>query len=106
MSLGYGIRFFQDGGRELWPRPGVRFVAVTDLPSCHAVFAWSAARPLAPTTAALLRLLRRYARPTDLEALREANRRWTRRARGAAATPTPGTAVGRSPSTLDTPHRT
>ncbi len=37
VGLGHGIRFISESCRALMPRPGVRYVAVTDLPPCTAV---------------------------------------------------------------------
>ncbi|MFJ6992768.1 LysR family transcriptional regulator [Streptomyces sp. NPDC003090] len=75
-SLGHGIRFIPEGCLHLMPRPGVRFLTVTDLPPCTAVLAWPAARPVTPAFTSLLRLLRAHARTTDPETLRATGRRW------------------------------
>ncbi|WP_019891794.1 LysR family transcriptional regulator [Streptomyces purpureus] len=75
-GLGHGIRFIPEGCLHLMPRPGVRFVPVTDLPPCVPVLAWPAARPLTPAFGSLLRLLRAHARTTDRETLRKTGRRW------------------------------
>ncbi|UKY54848.1 LysR family transcriptional regulator [Streptomyces inhibens] len=75
-SLGHGIRFVSETCLDLMPRPGVRFVAVTDLPPCTAMFAWPASRPVTPAFTTLLRLLRNHARTTDPDTLRKSNRRW------------------------------
>ncbi|WKX72344.1 LysR family transcriptional regulator [Streptomyces sp. XD-27] len=75
-SLGHGTRFITESTLALMPRPGVRFVPVTDLPPCTAVLAWPAARPVTPAFGSLLRLLRAHARTTDPETLRKSNRRW------------------------------
>ncbi|CAL9675635.1 Hca operon transcriptional activator HcaR [Streptomyces sp. enrichment culture] len=44
VSLGHGIRFVSDSCRVLFPRPGIRYVDVVDLPPCSAALAWSATR--------------------------------------------------------------
>ncbi|MCP9958037.1 LysR family transcriptional regulator [Streptomyces sudanensis] len=64
VGLGHGIRFIPASCRQLMPRPGIRYVAVSDLPPCHAVLAWSASRPAPPALAALLRVLRARTRTT------------------------------------------
>ncbi|MFF8289491.1 LysR family transcriptional regulator [Streptomyces sp. NPDC016309] len=50
-----GIRFVSAACRELFPRPGVRYVDVADAPLCTAVLAWSSARRDTPEVAALRR---------------------------------------------------
>ncbi|GAA4902195.1 hypothetical protein GCM10023237_21890 [Streptomyces coeruleoprunus] len=75
-SLGHGIRFIPESCLDLMPRPGVRFITVTDLPPCTAVLVWPASRPPTPAFSALLRVLRAHARTTDRETLRKTNRRW------------------------------
>ncbi|WP_241518911.1 LysR family transcriptional regulator [Streptomyces sp. CB03238] len=52
---GRGIRFVSAGCRELFPRPGIRYVDVPDAPVCTAVLAWSSARRDTPEVAALRR---------------------------------------------------
>ncbi|WP_229840524.1 LysR family transcriptional regulator [Streptomyces roseolilacinus] len=64
VGLGHGIRFIPASCRHLMPRPGVRYVPVSDLPPCHAVLAWPAARPAPPALAPLLRVLRDRTRTT------------------------------------------
>ncbi|MEU3448583.1 LysR substrate-binding domain-containing protein [Streptomyces thermolilacinus] len=66
VGLGHGIRFISGSCRHLMPRPGVRYVAVSDLPPCEAVLAWPAGRPAPPALAALLRVLRSRTRCTDV----------------------------------------
>ncbi|MET8567526.1 LysR family transcriptional regulator [Streptomyces sp. NPDC004783] len=61
VSLGHGIRFISESCRALMPRPGVRYVAVTDLPPCTALLAWPATRPSPPALVHLRRLLRERA---------------------------------------------
>ncbi|MGW1374353.1 LysR family transcriptional regulator [Streptomyces sp. NPDC002446] len=61
-SLGHGIRFVPESCPELMPRPGIRYLPVTDLARCTAVLAWPAGRPVSPALGSLQRLLREYAR--------------------------------------------
>ncbi|MCA6091430.1 LysR family transcriptional regulator [Streptomyces sp. SCA3-4] len=62
VGLGHGIRFISESGRDLMPRPGVRFIAVTDLPPCTALFAWPASRPASQALTSLLGALRSHLR--------------------------------------------
>ncbi|MFJ4322677.1 LysR family transcriptional regulator [Streptomyces tricolor] len=62
VGLGHGIRFISESCRALMPRPGVRYVAVTDLPPCTAVLAWPASRRPTAALGSLLSLLRGHAR--------------------------------------------
>ncbi|MGK5732247.1 LysR family transcriptional regulator [Streptomyces sp. URMC 124] len=64
ISLGHGIRFISERGRRLMPRPGIRFVAVTDLPPCTALLAWPASRPASPAFGSFLHVLRAHLRTT------------------------------------------
>ncbi|MFD0418358.1 LysR family transcriptional regulator [Streptomyces sp. NPDC127108] len=75
-SLGHGTRFITESTLALMPRPGVRFVPVSDLPPCTALLAWPTTRPLNSGFSSLLRLLRAHARTTDEDTLRKSNRRW------------------------------
>ncbi|MFE1773988.1 LysR family transcriptional regulator [Streptomyces sp. NPDC059008] len=68
VSLGHGIRFLSEGCLDLMPRPGIRYLAVTDLAPCIAVLAWSAERPRSPALSSFQMLLRDYADTI--------NRRW------------------------------
>ncbi|GAA2493476.1 LysR family transcriptional regulator [Streptomyces gobitricini] len=52
---GHGIRFVSASCRELFPRPGIRYVDVSDAAVCTAVLAWSSARRDTPEVAALRR---------------------------------------------------
>jgi DNA-binding transcriptional LysR family regulator len=54
---GHGIRFVSASCRELFPRPGIRYVDVPDAPACTAVLAWSSARRDTPEVAALRRAM-------------------------------------------------
>ncbi|WP_431042458.1 hypothetical protein ACQUSR_11415 [Streptomyces sp. P1-3] len=58
------------------PRPGIRFLPVTDLTPCTALLAWQATRPLSPAFGTLLRVLRAHARTTAEEGLHSTNQRW------------------------------
>ncbi len=60
-GLGHGIRFISESCRALMPRPGVRYVAVTDLPPCTAVLAWPASRRPTAALRSLLSLLHGHA---------------------------------------------
>ncbi|MGW8376975.1 LysR family transcriptional regulator [Streptomyces sp. ODS28] len=53
IALGEGIQFVPSVARELYPRPGVSYVEVTDLPPCTAVLAWLPERRDDPRVAAL-----------------------------------------------------
>ncbi|MEV5238442.1 LysR substrate-binding domain-containing protein [Streptomyces cinnamoneus] len=64
VSLGHGIRFISESGRDLMPRPGVRFIAVTDLPPCTALLAWPASRPASPALTSFLAAIRSHLRTT------------------------------------------
>ncbi|GHC45357.1 LysR family transcriptional regulator [Streptomyces cinnamoneus] len=75
-SLGHGTRFITESTLALMPRPGVRFVPVTDLPPCTALLAWPVSRPRTAAFDSLLRLLRAHARTTDEDTLRRTGRRW------------------------------
>ncbi|GHG68846.1 LysR family transcriptional regulator [Streptomyces griseocarneus] len=44
VGLGQGVAFVAGTASDLFPRPGIRYVEVTDLPPCSAILAWSAAR--------------------------------------------------------------
>ncbi|MGX5185865.1 LysR family transcriptional regulator [Streptomyces avermitilis] len=55
VSRGHGIRFVSVACRELFPRPGIRYVDVIDAPPCTALLAWSAERRDAPGVVALRR---------------------------------------------------
>ncbi|MEV3988656.1 LysR substrate-binding domain-containing protein [Streptomyces sp. NPDC049837] len=57
VSRGLGIRFVSASCRELFPRPGIRYVDVPDAPVCTAVLAWSSARRDTPEVAALRRVV-------------------------------------------------
>ncbi|WFB07637.1 LysR substrate-binding domain-containing protein [Streptomyces sp. LX-29] len=75
-SLGHGTRLITESSLALMPRPGVRFVPVTDLSPCAALLAWPASRPVSPAFDAILALLRAHARTTDEDTLRRTGRRW------------------------------
>ncbi|MEU4497518.1 LysR substrate-binding domain-containing protein [Streptomyces sp. NPDC023998] len=75
-SLGHGIRFISESCRALMPRPGVRYIAVTDLRPCTAVLAWSASRPLTPALSSLQRLLRNHSRTKDTQTPLNTNGGW------------------------------
>lgn len=55
VSRGHGIRFVSAACRELFPRPGIRYVDVSDAPPCTAVLAWAASRRDTPGVVALRR---------------------------------------------------
>lgn len=55
VSQGHGIRLVSSACRELFPRPGIRYVDVADAPTCTAVLAWAGARRDTPGVAALRR---------------------------------------------------
>lgn len=75
VSQGYGIRFVSASCRELFPRPGIRYVDVTDAPMCTAVLAWTAARRDTPEVVAL----RRAAGAIVKSAGSDPNPRWSTR---------------------------
>ncbi|MEG3630746.1 LysR family transcriptional regulator [Streptomyces poriticola] len=52
---GNGLRLVSAGCRELFPRPGVRYVDVADAPPCAALLAWAAPRRDTPGVVALRR---------------------------------------------------
>ncbi|OEJ95181.1 hypothetical protein [Streptomyces thermolilacinus] len=66
VGLGHGIRFISGSCRHLMPRPGVRYVAVSDLPPCEAGarLACRASGPARPHGAAAV--LRARTRCTDV----------------------------------------
>lgn len=53
VGRGHGMCFLPAAVSRLYPRPGVAYVEVTDLPSSTAVLAWSPANRERPTVAAL-----------------------------------------------------
>lgn len=53
VARGDGLRLVSGACRELFPRPGVRYVDVADAPPCAALLAWAGARRDAPEVAAL-----------------------------------------------------
>ncbi|MFE3497929.1 LysR substrate-binding domain-containing protein [Streptomyces sp. NPDC059169] len=55
VSRGHGMRFVSAACRELFPRPGIRYVDVSDAPPCAAVLAWTTARRDTPVVVALRR---------------------------------------------------
>ncbi|MDH2387949.1 MULTISPECIES: LysR family transcriptional regulator [Streptomyces] len=55
VAQGAGLRLVSASCRELFPRPGIRYVDVSDAPPCAALLAWAAARRDAPGVVALRR---------------------------------------------------
>lgn len=55
VAQGEGLRLVSASCRELFPRPGIRYVDVADAPPCTALLAWWAARRDAPGVVALRR---------------------------------------------------
>ncbi|MGW1374392.1 LysR family transcriptional regulator [Streptomyces sp. NPDC002446] len=76
VSMGHGIRFVPESCRDVMPRPGVRYITVTDLSPCIGLLAWSAARQPTPALKTLQHLLREHTRPTDRDTL-ITNKRWS-----------------------------
>ncbi|WP_267241871.1 LysR family transcriptional regulator [Streptomyces sp. PR69] len=55
VARGAGLRLVSASCRELFPRPGIRYVDVLDAPPCTALLAWATARRDAPGVVALRR---------------------------------------------------
>ncbi|WP_149181915.1 LysR substrate-binding domain-containing protein [Streptomyces sp. TRM49041] len=55
VARGEGVRLVSASCRELFPRPGIRYVDVRDAPECAAVLAWAGARRDSPGVVALRR---------------------------------------------------
>ncbi|MCH0543302.1 LysR family transcriptional regulator [Streptomyces sp. MUM 203J] len=53
VAQGDGLRLVSAACRELFPRPGVRYVDVADAPPCAALLAWTGARRDVPEVAAV-----------------------------------------------------
>ncbi|MDT3398598.1 LysR family transcriptional regulator [Streptomyces sp. B1866] len=63
IAQGQAMCFLPAAARDLFPRPGVRYVEVAGLPPCTAAMAWLAANRAQPTIAAIRRVARAsYAR--------------------------------------------
>ncbi|MYS24392.1 MULTISPECIES: LysR family transcriptional regulator [unclassified Streptomyces] len=62
VARGEAIAFLPAAARQLYPRPGVAYVEVTDLPLSTAALAWLPRNPLPPALAALLRTARTVVR--------------------------------------------
>lgn len=58
VARGQAISFLPEAARRLYPRPGIRYVDVTDVPLSTAALAWMPGRHERPTVAALLEAAR------------------------------------------------
>ncbi|MFI7415613.1 LysR family transcriptional regulator [Streptomyces sp. NPDC049627] len=76
VSLGHGMRFVSASCRVLFPRPGIRYVDVVDLPPCSAVLAWSATHRDSPAVAALRRVVHRLASAAGAQGAQAAHACW------------------------------
>ncbi|MGW5343485.1 LysR family transcriptional regulator [Streptomyces sp. NPDC004050] len=73
VGLGQGIAFAGGATGELFPRPGIRYLEVTDLPPCSAILAWAASRRDEPGVVAIRSVVRQVCATA---AVRRQGARW------------------------------
>ncbi|MFJ4534594.1 LysR family transcriptional regulator [Streptomyces tibetensis] len=67
VARGEAMAFLPAAARDLFPRPGVRYVDVRDLPPCTSALAWLAERRDEPAITAIRRAARRATRSRGLQ---------------------------------------
>ncbi len=67
VARGEAMAFLPAAARDLFPRPGVRYVDVMDLPPCTSALAWLAARRDEPAITAIRQAARRVTRSCGLQ---------------------------------------
>lgn len=73
VGLGQGIAFVAGAAGELFPRPGIRYLEVTDLPPADAILTWAASRRDEPGVVAIRSVVRQVCATA---AVRRSGARW------------------------------
>jgi hypothetical protein len=63
VALGRAIAFLPGAARALYPRPGIRYVEVADLPPCTPALAWTGKNAQRPEVVALRWVAARHRQP-------------------------------------------